>query len=140
MHILNLVEDDTGWLVDSVESDDSSQDGSNEHDIVVAGWQPEDIIVLDAIRGVRDVVHRLGVGAVAVHLSVGVQALLLSCRDSLLGGLDERDLFGYWNWSIALLYHAHLRRRRGARSISSLRHGEMSRFVVEAWCFVREIT
>ena len=61
MHVLDLVENNAGWLVDSVESYDGGQDGRNEHDVVVACWQPEDIVVLHALRGVVDVA--LGLGA-----------------------------------------------------------------------------
>lgn len=111
MHILDLVEDDTSWLVNSPESGDSSQKGGDEHDVVVTGWQPEDVIVFDSIGCVWDVVLWLGV-------RVGDQALCF------LSGLDERNFLGDRNWSSALLYYARLtRRRRRARSVSSLRHG-----------------
>lgn len=116
VHVLDFVEDDAGWLVDSVESDYGSQDGRDEHNVVVACWQPEDIIILHTLRRIVDVRLELG-------------ALLLGG-----GSLHERSLLSDWNWSIGHLCHAW--RRRRARSVSSLRHGECRYLVVKSWCSV----
>lgn len=111
MHLLDLIKNNTGWLVDSVESDDGGQYGRNEHDVVVACWQPEDIVVLHTLRGVVDI-------------ALGLGALLMGSRR-----LHERSLLGDWNWPIGRLCHA--RRCRRARTVSSLCHGKCRRLVLK---------
>jgi hypothetical protein len=64
-HVLDLVEDYAGGLVDLVDTDDGGHDDQSQANQVVEARQQEDVIVLDAIGLVRLVLGGgglLGVG------------------------------------------------------------------------------
>ncbi len=82
-HILDLIKDDRGWLVDSVEPDSSCENSGQEHPLIIGSWQPEDIMILDAIGGV-------------FLWSLGGNLLGLSCRMVR----RERNLLRNWNRAV----------------------------------------